>query len=216
MLEGSNIIVLDLETANSADEVENGWRNKLGLGLSIGGYYDYQTERVQFFDPSNLLATVSDLVARQCLMVSYNGVQFDFALMRALLRHGAETTNNPGIGRLCDSFKDLALRSYNILQQIWSADPERRYEPGLNSLDAVAKANQLGNKTGDGVQAPKDWQAGLYAKVVNYCCHDIYLTKHLFELLLLQQGRLQRSNGALQIESPKIYMENLGIRFGGK
>ena len=214
-LDGANIVVLDLETANDPDTVPDGWRNKLGLGLSIGAYWDYRADRMLYFDPESLLETVQEFVERQCLLVSYNGTSFDFALMRALLRHGADTKGDTHVQQLCDQFKAQALDGYDILREIWLADPENRYAPGLNGLDAVAKCNGIGGKTSDGKSAAQDWQAGRYARVINYCSHDVYLTKTLFEILVMTGGQLVRANGILDLRDPQTKISLAMLDEGG-
>lgn len=179
-----------------------GWENKAALGLSIGCYYDYADTRCHFFDVHTLEETMRHLVQRQPLLVSFNGIAFDFPLMRGLLRQEAERIRlndvPPGqevrtvdhaaekaqaLVDLCDAFKTLCATSYDILAEIWKADPTRKFEPGLNSLDVIATANGLGGKLSHGAQAPRDWQAGRYAQVCNYVMDDVYKTAALFEMI---------------------------------
>lgn len=191
-----NIIVLDLETLHSAKDVEGGWANKAELGLSIGGYYNYQAETIAWFDLYSLTNLIKWIVRHKPLMVSFNGIGFDFALMRAVVRHHIEIAMEPEL----QEFKTLAATSYDILAEIWRADPKDKFAKGLNSLDAICAANGLGQKTGSGEQAPRDWQAGKKAKVMAYCAQDIALTVELFELIRANKGRIERSNGALQLQ----------------
>lgn len=176
-----------------------GWGNKPALGLSIGCYYDYADQRVHWFDEHTVADTMVVLVQRQPLMVSYNGRNFDFPLMRGLVRRQAETMpleDAQALIALCDDFKVLCARSYDILAEIWAVDPAGKFVRGLNSLDALAQANGLGGKTGHGAQAPRNWAAGRWAQVLNYCSFDVYLTKALFEMILAGKP-LTRSNGIL-------------------
>ena len=235
----TNIIVLDLETARSAEDCRHcdepqdmhgsgtagwcrpyenisvggtgevytpiGWDNKPALGLSIGGYYDYEDSRIHWFDEYNLEGAVETLVERQPLMVSFNGIGFDFPLMRGILRRRAQHIRINSIEDMfdkanslnyyCNLFKELAANSYDILAEIWKADPDRKYERGLNSLEAIAQANGLGPKLSHGAQAPRDWQAGKHADVVNYCQDDVLKTKALFELIRDCNGELIRGGG---------------------
>jgi hypothetical protein len=150
-----NIIVLDLETLHSADSLPTGWNDKKALDLSIGAYWDYQDGRIHWFDRASLEATMRYLVERQPLMVSFNGIGFDFSLMRALLRQEAETFEGEAyqdMNWLCERFKTLAATSYDILAEIWAVDSEGKFVRGLNSLDAILAANNLGKKTGDGAK----------------------------------------------------------------
>jgi hypothetical protein len=236
-LTGIPIIVLDLETAQSADDCKYcgkginectgygslqsegryhmfdalGWLNKPALGLSIGCWYDYRDGRIHWFDRQTLEATVQHLVDTQPLLVSFNGVAFDFPLMRGLLRQRADALRlNEGnttrtveasadragaLIDMCDTFKRQCAPSYDILRALWDANPGSKMVRGLNSLDAIAQANGLGAKIGHGAQAPRDWRDGQYAKVLNYCQSDVYLTKALFELILTNNGVLLRGNG---------------------
>ena len=208
MFDGTNVIVLDLETLHSADDLPTGWSDKPALGLSIGCYYDYLDGRVHWFDQAFLVRIVQYLVDRQPLMISFNGIGFDFVVMCGLIRRQAdeveindraEMTRATELRRLCDLFKTLAANSYDLLAEIWASDPQGKFERGLNSLDAICAANELGEKIGHGAQAPKDWANQEYAKVLNYCQHDVYLTKNLAELVAMQQGKLLRSSGPLTI-----------------
>lgn len=205
-LRGKNIVVLDLEVANSPDELPTGWEDKRALGLSLGGYWDYQESRIVWFDTPRLEETVGSLVARQPLLVSFHGLQFDFVVMRALLRAKAEQlddSNRVRLQTLCDQFKALCTTGYDILQAVWAV-AGRGSERGLNSLDALCTANQLGSKYGNGALAPKLWQQGEVAAVLNYCTQDILLTKALFELLLDNNGTIQRRDRPLTVALPVL------------
>ena len=196
MWDGQNIICLDVEVATSPDDLATGWNDLAALGLSIGGYYDYQDQRVHWFDQHTLLATVEALVARQPLMISFNGIGFDFALMRALLRQ--RIRRGLDYQQVCDQFAALAAQSYDILAEIWAVAPENRFQQG-NSLDALSQHNGLGAKTGHGAQAPRLWQAGRLAEVMNYCQQDILLTCRLAEHIASHHGLLPRPAGAIGI-----------------
>lgn len=220
-----NIVVLDLGTARSADDclcgatkdehhgrhlgcsLKNiaegtvyqpiGWDNKPALGLSIGAYYSYMDDRFHWFDEHNLGETIMDLVDQEPTMVSFNGIEHGFPLMRDILRRGADdglVANPNALFRLCDAFKELASTSYDILAEIWKADPKGKFEKGLNSLDAISIANGLGPKLNHGTQAPRDWAVGKHANVVNYCQDDILKTKTLFERIQSSEGWLMRGN----------------------
>ena len=228
----NDIIVLDLETARSADDCKHcrqrkeehrsesslchyyvgsdasyepiGWTNKPALGLSIGGYYSYVDDRIHWFDEHNLEATIVKFVDEQPLMVSFNGIGFDFPLMRGILRQREgkkevdqiDGLNELRLGVLCDAFKTLAANSYDILAEIWQADPSSKFKKGLNSLDAIAQANGLGAKISHGAQAPRDWAAGKHADVINYCQDDILKTRALFEKVRATKGYLLRGDGS--------------------
>ena len=180
-LVGANVIVIDAETRRSASDCLHcgqpqdahagpeascafepiGWDRKAILGLSIGVVWDYRTGRLSCFDVHTLAATVRDWVVRQPLLVSYNGIQFDGPLLLAVLHNEAlvapETADRHELALLGRRVHDLWIDSYDILDQIWQADAARKFERGLNSLDAVSVANGLGAKLMDGATAPRLW-----------------------------------------------------------
>ena len=176
-----------------------GWDNHAALGLSIGGYFDYASQRMVWFDEDMLEETVRHFVETKPLIVGFNSIQFDLSLILALLENQAEHLSDYErlqLMDLCASFRHLFSTSYDILAEIWQADPERKFERGLNSLDALARANGLGGKIGHGAQAPRDWQAGRIARVVNYCQDDVLKTVQLFEMINETHGWLKRGDGS--------------------
>jgi len=207
-LQGLNIVVLDLETEKSADDVPTGWNNKAALGLSIGCYYAYGDGQLHFFDRHTLEATIVSLLESACLLVSFNGISFDFPLMRGLLRQEAEALQlsesqadllrSGVLVELCDRFKDLCAVSYDLLAEIWKVDPEGKFVRGLNSLDAIAQANGLPAKAMTGAIAPRLWAEGRYADVINYCASDVLKTRWLFERVCLGQ-HIVRGNGKVLV-----------------
>ena len=190
-----------------------GWDNKPALGLSIGCYYAYGDGRLHFFDRHTLEETMSGFVESACLLVSFNGISFDFSLMRGLLRQEADalrlSESSPDLFRsgvlveLCDRFKDLCAVSYDILAEIWRVDPERKFERGLNSLDAVAQANKLGAKAMTGAIAPRLWAEGRYAEVINYCVADVEKTRRLFEMACSGQPIVRGDGKAIVLPRPQ-------------
>ncbi len=218
---GANIIVLDLETLHSADDCRHcgkpgsdchdigsaeahvfakiGWDNKVALGLAIGCYWDYQDMALHFFDRSTLEPTMRLCVDRRPLLVSYNGLTFDFPLMRGLLRREADAgydsqpERHAQLTALCNAFKVLCAQSYDILGEIWKADPASKRVRGLNGLDTVSQANGFGAKELDGSQAPRLWAQGRYAEVIGYCAGDVRRTRQLFEQLC-ETGTLCRGD----------------------
>jgi hypothetical protein len=227
-LTGENIVVLDLETAHSADDCRRcgaaaewhapgvdgdahahepiGWDRKVDLGLSIGCYYDYADDRLHWFDRATLEATVRCLTSRQPLLISFNGIGFDFPLMRGLLRRDAEAygVRETDLPALCDQFEVLCAYSYDILAAIWRADPARKFERGLNSLGAISAANGYGTKELDGALAPRLWAQGRYAEVLNYCAGDVDKTRRLFEQIVAT-GQILRGDGRpLALPPPEL------------
>jgi RNase_H superfamily len=229
-LSGRNILVVDLETERSAEDCRHcgqpeawhrttnhpscgafaaiGWERKVDLGLSIGCFFDYRWMDHYYFDRQTPARLMLAWVVRQPLLVSFNGIGFDFSLMRGLLRREAETSEDtvlaPHLVGICDRFKTLCATSYDILATIWQVDPARKFERGLNSLDAIAQANGLGAKGMDGATAPRLWAQKCYAEVLNYCANDVRITRKLFETIV-ETGTLLRGDGTpIQLPRPGL------------
>jgi hypothetical protein len=181
-----------------------GWDNKPALGLSLGAYYSYTQQALTLFDVHSLEATLQHFVSTAPFLVSFNGLGFDFVLMRGLLRQEAsalflagtpeESARARALVTLCDHFKGLCLTSYDLLQAIWDSDPGSRRVRGLNGLDALCDANSIPGKRQDSATIPQHWKEGQIALVANHCMGDVYATKALFEVAL-STGSLARHNG---------------------
>lgn len=195
----SNMVVLDLETANSPDDLETGWHNKAALGLAVAVTYDFKTGQTEYILDHSLLSAVEKLVERQPLLVSFNGIKFDFALMRGVLRERYRDEPEHPAHELCDHFKLLAGDSYDILDQIWRADPANKRTPGLNKMERILAANQMDSKAGKGEDVSRWWQSGQVKRVIEYCAQDVRLTADLFMHLQDNRGWLMRDNGPLAI-----------------
>ena len=254
---GLGVVVLDLETAKSADDCLHcgqsvhahlphtpqspgrkcfagstsgrgfeaiGWDNKLALGLRIGCYYDYRDDIIHWFDVHTLEEMVRRFVETAPLLVSFNGIRFDFPLICELLKSHAnsmlreEITNAEyayesnaassgemrcaALVSLCDTFAVQSALSYDILNEIWKVDPVRKFARGLNSLDAIARANGLGGKLGHGADAPRQWGRAEYARVLNYCQDDVLKTKALFEQIVHTGSILRGDNVGIRLPNP--------------
>lgn len=206
-----------------------GWNNTLALGLSIGCWFDYRDSRPHWFDEHTLEATMRHFVDTQPLLVSFNGIGFDFVLMWGLLRQHADemleenipdmSDEPPGsalartkrqstaLVELCDAFKALCATSYDILAEIWRVDPDRKFGRSLNSLNALSQANGYGTKEMDGATAPRLWAQGRYAEVLNYCQGDVIKTRQLFEQIVDTGVILRGDRQPILLHNPFDLME---------
>lgn len=183
-----------------------GWGNKAAMGLSLGAYYSYSQDRLTWFDRHTLESVVETFVRTRPFLVSFNGITFDFALMRAVLRQEADallatSTSSVDHARarhleaLCDAFKTYTAGSYDLLDAIWQADPASKKVQGVNRLDTLCAANGLPTTVIPGALMPQHWQRGDIALVANHCADDVYVTKALFERVV-RHGELARQDYA--------------------
>lgn len=223
---GNNVIVLDLEVLNSPDwcseclqEVNQhepitsncpgnairtfekiGWKNHALLGISIGCYFDYADERYHYFDVHTLESVIRRFVERQPLMVSFNGKQFDFPLMWAVLL-GVGPEDMQECAKIADAWTQLTKTSYDIFHEIGEVDPINKFQKG-NGLGSIALLNGYGEKEMNGAHAPAVWRQGRYAEVVEYCTGDVWKTQKLFEQLCRGEP-IKRPAGAVCLPMPR-------------
>lgn len=214
-LEGNNIVIFDIETLASADDCRFcggssarhvldwrsgyhahtpiGWNDHARLGLAIGCWWDCQDGTYHWFDAHTLAATLEHWVARQCLLVTYNGLQFDGPLLAEVVR-GPLKEEPARVEALVEAFARLMMQGYDVLGAIWQADPDRKFARGLNGLDAVSQANGYGRKAMDGATAPRLWAEGRIAEVIAYCQADVDKTRRLFAQVVAT-GQILRGDG---------------------
>jgi len=153
--------------------------------LSIGAYYDYRDGLVHWFDRYVLAETVRGWVWDEVLLVSFNGIGFDFAVVAAAL-------SDAGDGALAGDLTTLAAQSDDFLAEVWhvtGGDYAKR-----TSLSALCQAHNLDHKPGNGVHTPTRWCVGRIAKVLNDCQKDVMRAKKLFEMVATPRGVSQRQS----------------------
>jgi len=147
----------------------DGWNDHAGMGVAVLCAYDYKTDRTRVFCSDNLVE-FGNLIASQECVVGFNNHRFDDRILEA-----AGIQIAPG-------------KSYDILQEIWRAlDLGPDFRPATHggySLDALCRANFNTSKQGDGADAPVRWQRGQIGSVIDYCLHDIHLTKKLLDRII--------------------------------
>lgn len=146
-----------------------GWRDFLGMGISVIGVYDYATGRYRVFCADNF-NEFQELVDTTDIVIGFNSLGFDNPLCRA---NGLNIPDE---------------KSYDLLAEVWhGAGLSRTFNfktHGGFGLDACAQANLGLSKSGNGASAPIDWQRGKIGVVIDYCLNDIFLTKSLVDLVI--------------------------------
>jgi DEAD/DEAH box helicase domain-containing protein len=153
---GRRVVVFDLETRRSFDEV--GGRSQLHrLGVSIGVAYRYDTDEFVVYTEETIGELV-ELLCRADLVVGYNIRGFDYEVLRGY------------------TDRDLkALPTFDLM-----ADLEDRlgFRP---KLESVATPTLGAGKTADGLQALEWWRQGEIDKIVEYCREDVRVTRDLYD-----------------------------------
>lgn len=154
----------------------NGWDDYENMGISVIGINYITEEGDQIFNHNATLNRDLGIEAFQDgldvaeVLVGFNNQSFDDKLLRANGFVFPETIFN-----------------YDLLTEIWEgAGLGRDFVYPTHAgfgLDAICKANGLGEKSGDGANAAILWQKGKYQEVIDYCENDIKLTRKLFDLI---------------------------------
>ena len=144
-----------------------GWKDHANMGVSVICAYDYETDRYRVFCRDNWSA-FADLAAKSKPLVGFNSLAFD----DQVVRHADL----------------LVCTEYDLLVELWKAaglGGAFEYPSHIGfGLDAAAKANGVGQKTGYGGTAPVYWQQGKIGDVIDYCLEDVRLTKRLLDKVL--------------------------------
>lgn len=156
-MQGQNIIVLDLETKRSFEDV--GGRDNLGaLGVSVVGVYSYRTNDYQAYWENDFPKLLS-ILAEKPLIVGFNQRRFDLPVLQPYFAN----------------FDLKQLQALDILEELTKALGHRV------SLDSVAKATLGTQKSGHGLDAIRYWNFKELEKLKNYCLDDVRITKEVYE-----------------------------------
>jgi len=149
-----NIVVLDLETKFTFDEV--GGRDKHAvLGISVAGLFDYKTGEFSAIEEKDLERLEARL-AEAPLVIGFNIRRFDMPVLKPYVK-----------------FDPLGLELLDIMDDIQSVVGHRV------SLDSVAKATLGIGKSGDGLDAIRYYRSGEMDKLKSYCLDDVRITRDI-------------------------------------
>lgn len=152
-----------------------GWDDFEGMGISVICAIDLESDRTYIF--SKDFQDFQELVDSTDKIFGFNSKNFDDNLCNA---HGITVTTD------FDLLEQVRLSAYGSSE--WFHCPKGY----TYKLDALAKSNGLGGKTGSGEQAPKLWQQGKRQEVIDYCINDVILTKQL--IIKFLDGHLKDPN----------------------
>jgi DEAD/DEAH box helicase domain-containing protein len=152
----TGIVYFDLETQRILDEV-GGRANIRKLGLAAAVTYNSTKAAYHRYTESRVKDLIAELKSAE-LVVGYNVLGFDYEVLR---------------GYSNDPFEQLP--TVDMMEHL-----ARRlgFRP---ALDDVASATLRTSKTADGLQAVRWYRQGLMDKVLEYCQHDVEITKQLYE-----------------------------------
>jgi len=179
------VVVLDIETCRTDKEV-GGWENAVDMGCSIAVMYIPDTRSYKWYEgnnPQHMKQLFQDLSFAD-VVVGFNLIKFDYKVLQPY------ATRN--------IFELTRLPTFDMLYHI--KNQSKRYI----SLDTLASLNLNERKSGDGLYAVELYKKGRIEQLIQYCMHDVYLTRQLF-IEAYNQGGLQiamrhRTNSILDVK----------------
>jgi DEAD/DEAH box helicase domain-containing protein len=169
-----NWVYFDVETERAAHEV-GGWQNIEQLGLAVGVTNSSRDNLFRVYRAPETDALLEELQNADCV-VGFNLKGFDFRVVQPYV-----------------SFDMMTLTYLDLMLEVKAAIGFRP------SLDNLCGATLNENKSSDGLASIDWWRAGRQQEVIDYCKHDVELTRKLHEFgarekhvrCLDRQGRLR-------------------------
>jgi len=150
------IIFFDLETQKIAQEV-GGWNYKELMRLAIGITYNLKDNKFRVYRESEVGKLLKEILQAD-KVVGFNIKRFDYAVLSRYT-----------------SFDFSKIDTLDLLEVV-----EKQIGSRL-SLDHLAKVTLGYGKIGNGLEAVRWFKEGKIERVINYCKHDVKLTKELYE-----------------------------------
>lgn len=154
-MQGSNILVLDLETQKSFKEVGRGNLHK--LKISVAGTYDYLTDKYYAYEEREMMELEKRL-QNVGLVIGFNIRGFDMPVLA------------PYVFRPVDQIPIL-----DLMEVVEKARGHRA------SLDSIAGPTLKQRKSGHGTDALVMFEEGRIEELKKYCLDDVRLTKEVYE-----------------------------------
>lgn len=176
----TNLVIYDTEIRHGVSTPDNprqdgyryaeGWHDFAGMGIATICAFDILTASYRVFLEDNFSAFM-ELVEQRDGVMGFNNWRFDDKLLRA---------NGLPISR---------AKSHDLADAIWHAAgiPQGEHPRGL-SLDACCRVHGLPTKSGNGADAPQDFQDGKIGRVVDYCINDVRCTLNLYRFIASSGG----------------------------
>lgn len=163
------------------------WQDTDKMAVAVAVVYEFRTDRFRIFGPDDLDALKARLEKADRIS-GWNIWEFDFPVIWAM-------PDRKPVARLYDKCDDGLRRVYKALGAEQGAQYLR--QKGW-SLDSVARGTLGVGKIESGIDAPRMFQTGQYARLANYCVDDVTLERDVtafadrYGFLVNAQGRVVR------------------------
>jgi len=151
-----NVLVMDLETQRSAEEV-GGWGNSDKMLVALAVVYDYAAEAYRTYYEADVDRLLLDMFAAD-LVIGFNIDRFDLKVLSGYTDHDLER-----------------IRTFDLLTQVHDRLGYRL------SLQRLSEANLGEGKAGSGLQSLQWWKEGRIDLIETYCRKDVEMTRRLWE-----------------------------------
>jgi len=178
--DASHVLVFDLETQRSADDV-GGWGFASKMGLALAVVYDVTRAAYRTYYEADVERLLLDLALAD-RVVGFNIDRFDLAVLSGY--------TDRDLGR---------IRTLDLLAEI------HRILGFRVSLNHLAEVNLGESKAGDGLQSLKWWKDGRIDLIERYCRKDVEVTRRLWELGRSQQFLLHRDKAGRTLRIPAAW-----------
>ncbi len=158
VIEGNKIVVFDVETKKSFDEV-GGVEHRDELGISYAGVYSYSQDKLTGFWEDDLEKLEQILIAERPTLIGFNSIHFAVPVMQPYFSNLDLTT----------------LPHLDILKDIEGVLGHRL------KLDSVAQSTLYAGKSGSGLDAIRWYREGDYDSLAKYCLGDVTVTRDVYE-----------------------------------
>ena len=169
--------VFDLETQRSAEEV-GGWHRAERMGVSCAVLYVSDEDRYVEFMEGQVDALIQRLRSLD-LVVGFNIKRFDYRVLQGY-----------------SDFRFETLPTLDILEDI------HRHLGYRLSLGHLAEVTLGSAKTADGLQALEWWRTGRIRDLIEYCQHDVVITRDLFLYGLENRYLLFKNKSGSKVRVP--------------
>jgi len=178
--DGGRVLVFDLETQRSADDV-GGWGFASKMGLALAVVYDVAAGAYRTYYETDVDRLLLDLAFAD-RVIGFNIDRFDLQVLSGY--------TDRDLGR---------IRTLDLLGEIHRSVGFRV------SLNHLSEVNLGESKAGDGLQSLKWWKEGRIDLIEHYCRKDVEVTKRLWEMGRAQGYLLHRDKAGRTLRIPAVW-----------
>lgn len=164
-LQGKKIMVLDLENA------KEGWGSHADQGISVNCSYDYSVDKYGIsLSQQDIYNFAKRIEGPEWTLVGFNSIAYDVKMLSAYM------------GKHFNCKWEPKGKHFDLLKELKAALPKGSPKGGYK-MDQVVKANlkNVSGKLQEGAMAPILFKAGRIGELIEYCLHDVRLTRKLLE-----------------------------------